>query len=179
MIIRGAVPDDAHGIAEVHVRSWQSAYHGLMPQQVLDALDVDDRAERWRGILTTPHPRTLGTFVAEHAGAIVGWVSFGAGRDEGADADGEVYGIYSDPGSWSTGIGYALLVAAEETLIEAGYRTAFLWVLDGNERADSFYARQGWTADGATKIEERPDLTLREHRRIKPLLSCRIGREPL
>ncbi|MGP6170330.1 GNAT family N-acetyltransferase [Microbacterium sp. A196] len=169
MLIRPAALADARGIAAVHVRSWQSAYRGLMPQHVLNALVVEDRAERWRGILTDPHPLTLGTLVAESDGEILGWVSFGAGRDEGADADGEVYGIYSDPRSWSAGVGHALLAAAERALIEAGYRTAFLWVLDGNERADSFYERQGWTTDGATKIEERPELTLREHRRIKPL----------
>lgn len=169
MLLRPAELGDAVGIAEVHVRSWQGAYRGLMPQDVLDGLSIEDRAARWEGILTDPYPLTLGTLVAEVEGVIAGWASFGAGRDAGTDALGEVYGIYADPASWSRGIGLALITASEAALVTAGYDDAFLWVLDGNERADRFYERRGWLADGATKIDERPDLTLREHRRVKRL----------
>jgi hypothetical protein len=42
-------------------------------------------------------------------------------------------------------------------------------VLDGNDRADAFYARQGWELDGATKVEKRPGMRLKEHRRVKVL----------
>lgn len=140
-----------------------------MDQGILDAMSIDDRAARWVSILQEPHPLTIDTLVAEIEDEVLGWVSFGAGRDEGADADGEVYGIYSDPGVWSRGTGYALLNAAEATLVAAGHQAAFLWVLDGNERADRFYARNGWDEDGATKVDERPDMTLREHRRVKHL----------
>lgn len=52
---------------------------------------------------------------------------------------------------------------------QAGHRTAFLWVLDGGERADNFYRRHGGDTDGATKIDDRPDMTLREHRLVKRL----------
>jgi hypothetical protein len=34
------VVDDADAIAPVHVRSWQAAYRGFMPDEVLDGLDV-------------------------------------------------------------------------------------------------------------------------------------------
>ncbi len=80
-----------------------------------------------------------------------------------------MYGIYADPSAWSTGAGRALLVAAEQRITEAGHDRAYLWVLDGNERADAFYARHCWLEDGAIKIEERPQFTLREHRRVKTL----------
>lgn len=167
--VRQAVIADAEGIARVHVRSWQAGYRGLMDQSVLDALSVTDRAARWEGILRDPDPVTIGTIVAESEAGIVGWVTIGAGRDVGADAEGEVYGIYSDPASWSRGVGHALITAAEEALVAAGHRSGFLWVLEGNERADVFYARHGWTADGATKVDERPGLTLRERRLVKHL----------
>lgn len=38
--VRPAGPGDALGLALVHVRAWQAAYPGLMPQQYLDGLDV-------------------------------------------------------------------------------------------------------------------------------------------
>ncbi len=67
------------------------------------------------------------------------------------------------------GAGHALLDAAEQRMIDAGHTRAYLWVLDGNDRADGFYARHGWELDGATKIDQRPQFTLREHRRVKLL----------
>ena len=167
--IRSARTEDADDIAGVHVRSWQVAYRGLIDQAVLDGLSIDERAVGWRRTLAEPLPTSLGTVVALRDDRIVGWASLGSGRDPDGLADGEVYGIYADPAAWSTGAGHALLEAAEQRIAEAGHNRAYLWVLDGNERADSFYARHGWLEDGAIKIEERPQLTLREHRRVKLL----------
>ena len=171
LTVRDASIADAVAVAGIHVRSWQAAYRGLIDQAFLDALSITDRAERWRGIFTDPHPLTLGTLVALRDETIVGWVSFGASRDEAETdtTDGEIYGIYADPTSWSSGVGAALLISAERRMTEAGHTRAHLWVLDGNDRADAFYARHGWATDGRTKIEERADLTLVEHRRVKLL----------
>ncbi|MFK3677894.1 GNAT family N-acetyltransferase [Microbacterium sp. NPDC090218] len=169
LVIREARVDDAEEIAGVHVRSWQAAYRGLIDQAVLDGLSVAERAEGWRRIVAEPLPTGLGMLVAVRDGQVVGWISFGSGRDPDGLADGEVYGVYADPSAWSTGAGHALLEAAEQQIAAAGHERAYLWVLDGNDRADAFYARHGWAEDGAVKIEERPQLTLREHRRVKLL----------
>ncbi|KQR37529.1 GNAT family N-acetyltransferase [Microbacterium sp. Leaf159] len=169
LVIRDGVIDDADQIAGVHVRSWQAAYRGLIDQEALDGLSISDRAEGWRRIFVNPLPTSLGILVAERDGEIVGWASFGSGREEEGAGDGEVYGIYADPAEWSTGVGRALLDAAEQRILSAGHMRAYLWVLDGNERADAFYARRDWEADGASKVEERPGLSLREHRRVKRL----------
>ena len=167
--VRDGRVDDADAVASIHVRSWQAAYRGLIDQEVLDALSIPERAANWRRIIAEPLPTGLGIHVAVRDGQILGWASFGSGRDDDGAADGEVYGIYADPEAWSTGVGHALLTAAEKRIAEAGHTRAYLWVLDGNDRADAFYARQGWELDGATKVEERPGLTLQEHRRVKQL----------
>jgi len=44
MDIRRALADDALGVATVHVRSWQAAYRGLMPDVYLDPLVVGELA---------------------------------------------------------------------------------------------------------------------------------------
>ena len=169
LVIRDAVADDAEAVARVHVRSWQAAYEGLIDQEVLDGLSVTERADGWRRIFADPVPTSLGTLVAERDGEVVAWASFGSGRDLDGPDDAELYGLYADPDAWSTGAGHALLDAAEQRMIDAGHTRAYLWVLDGNHRADRFYARHGWELDGATKIDQRPQLTLCEHRRVKLL----------
>lgn len=169
MIIRRAAVGDAHGIAEVHVRSWQTAYRGLMPQAVLDALSVEQREEGWRSILADP-ARAEGTLIAERDGRVLGWAGFGTARDEDPVGTGELWGIYALPEEWSSGVGHALIAAVERELADAGHSIAYLWVLDGNERASAFYERHGWIDDGGTKIEERPDLVLHERRHSKTLV---------
>ena len=37
---------DAEAIARLHVASWREAYAGIVPQAILDAVDLDDRYGR-------------------------------------------------------------------------------------------------------------------------------------
>ena len=78
-MIRSATPADARPIAEVHVRTWQEAYRGIVPDAVLDALDVDERERSWNKWIGTP-PEGVETFVADEDGAVVGFVNIGPDR---------------------------------------------------------------------------------------------------
>lgn len=167
--IRTAAVDDAQGIAIVHVASWQTAYRGLMPNEVLDALSVEQRADGWRQIISDADAPGR-TIVADRDGQIVGWASFGPGRDEGAHERGELWGLYAHPSAFSSGVGHALLSAVEVALRADGYTSAYLWVLDGNDRAARFYERHGWTEDGSIKLDERQSMTLLERCRTTSLL---------
>jgi ribosomal protein S18 acetylase RimI-like enzyme len=82
---------------------------------------------------------------------------------------GELWGLYAHPNAFSTGVGHALIAAVETALRQDGFSSAYLWVLDGNDRAAAFYERHGWFEDGTVKLDERQSLTLLEQRRIKPL----------
>lgn len=166
--LRPAVLDDCDGIAEVHVRSWQAAYRGLMPQEVLDALSVEDRADGWRSILSDP-ARTARTLVVERDGIVLGWAGFGDAREDDAPGTAELWGLYALPEVWSSGVGHLLISAVEQDFTHAGHDTAYLWVLEGNDRAARFYERHGWAADGGVKVEERPGLVLHERRHVKRL----------
>jgi ribosomal protein S18 acetylase RimI-like enzyme len=129
----------------VHVATWRDAYAGLLPDDLLDGLDVDDRAERWRGRLAAL-PDGLFVFVVELDAEVRGFVSGGPSRDGGAG--GEVYAIYVDPGSQDQGAGRQLLHAAVDCLTRAGFTEARLWVLADNHPARGFYESQGWQPDG-------------------------------
>lgn len=61
MLIRPATVDDAHDLAVVHVRSWQQAYRGLMPQAVLDRLSIAEREAGWARLLASDGARKVDT----------------------------------------------------------------------------------------------------------------------
>ena len=145
--VRRATPDDARAIAEVQVETWRAAYVGVMPQESLDALDVDDSARNWERWVTW---ELSAQFVAEQDGRCVGFVSAGPCRHE--PETGEVYAIYVRPDAWSTGAGRALMDAAAEWLAER-WPQAILWVAEENPRARRFYERYGWVAE-TTRVEE-------------------------
>ena len=74
MIIRDAELRDARGIAEVHVRSWQAAYAGIIPDEELARLSVDQREQFWTQILSKGQ---RATFLLVNRGLVVGWSAFG------------------------------------------------------------------------------------------------------
>jgi GNAT superfamily N-acetyltransferase len=141
--IRTATPDDAEALTHLHLDCWDDAYTGLMPQEILDARrdDVPARVDRWRSWLARG-----GTSVASHCGQLIGFVNAGPATDL-AQFEVKLFALYVRAAWWGTGVGRALLSAA------VGDRSAYLWVLEGNERAIRFYERQGFAFDGAGEHE--------------------------
>lgn len=154
--IRPARVADADGLGEVHVRSWQWAYDGVLDADGLAALSVADRASRWRTGLADPD-RTVATFVADDGDRVVGFVSVGPGREDvGGPEVGELWAIYLLPEVAGLGLGRRLHDTGLEWLRARGYGRALLWVITGNARGRAFYERQGWRPDGLTRVEDRP-----------------------
>src|SRR3954447_13992051 len=160
--IRRAVPSDAPALAAVHVRAWQVAYRGMMSDDLLDGLDVDERERIWVGWLGQEHGALV---VEDDAEGVAGFAITGVlrdGEEPGDGAVGELYAINLAPEHWGHGLGRALLTAATDQLRRQGYAEATLWVVDANQRARRFYEIAGWSADGAVKTDE--ELGVREVR---------------
>lgn len=163
--MRVAVPDDAAGIARVHVAGWRQGYAGLLPAQFLAELSVERSTQRRRQSLLEPAENLIATVVAERDGDILGFAVVGDSRDDdAAPGSGELWAIYVHPDHWGCGAGHALHQSAVQLLRGAGRTVATLWVLAGNERAARFYARHGWAADGASKTDWRDGVRLDEVR---------------
>ncbi|MFF5637656.1 GNAT family N-acetyltransferase [Streptomyces sp. NPDC012825] len=82
----------------------------------------------------------------------------------------ELAALYALPEVWGTGIGRALLSVTTGALVEAGFRSAALWVFAGNGRARRFYEAAGWRADGKAVREETGGRVLEELRYRRDLL---------
>lgn len=154
LTVRSAAPADAPAVAGVHVRAWQAAYRGLLPDEHLDGLRADEaRMARYR--FGVDDPEAPYTVVAEtDGGALVGFATIGPCRDDDARDAAELYALYVDPPQWGTGAGRRLLAEARSLMTARGYRRAVLWVLAGNRRAQRVYEVDGWEADGAARHEE-------------------------
>ena len=154
LVVRLAEPCDALAVARVHVRSWQAAYRGHMPDTFLDSLRPEDRVTRYDFATRDPNlPRTV---VAELDGFIAGFAATAPSRDTdlAGQGYGELCGLYLDPDYWGRGFGKILISSARARLAgELGFGHACLWVLDGNARAERFYQLDGWRRDGARKTE--------------------------
>jgi GNAT superfamily N-acetyltransferase len=150
MRITPAQVSDADTLTDLHLDVWEEAYAGLMPQAVF----VERRARRaervasWRGIIAAGSSDNLLAWADD--GRLLGFSSTGHGRDDPAEGlpPLELMALYVRASVYGTGVGHALCEAA------LGPARAYLWVLDGNERAIGFYERQGFRFDGATKPDD-------------------------
>ncbi len=152
MTVRKAELSDASAVASVHVRSWQAAYRGVIPDSVLDSLSVEARTSLWEH-----HIPSGRVWVALAGSEVVGFASAGPSRE--SDASSELYAIYLLPSAWSTGLGMSLATAALEDLTDV-----IVWVLEDNPRARRFYERLGFRADGVTRQETMGSAVLNELR---------------
>jgi GNAT superfamily N-acetyltransferase len=155
---------DARAIAEVHVRGWKWAYRGQMPDPFLDSLSVERRTDSWRKTLVAPETQ-MRVWVAGGGDRVIGFAATGPPQDEGhPPSTVELQAIYLEGEVAGTGVGRALLTRAVDDLRERGFQSAYLWVLDTNERARRFYELAGWSIDGGTKTDQRDNFVLHEVR---------------
>ena len=141
----------------MHVASWRETYAGLLPDKMLSSLSVEARTEAWAKIMREPaREHSAVVYLAEHAGAIVGFGSCCAQRSESLKNegyDGEISAIYVLREFQKRRIGACLFRAMSSDLTRRGFGAVALWVLRDNLRARRFYERYGGRV-----IAEREDV---------------------
>jgi ribosomal protein S18 acetylase RimI-like enzyme len=172
VLVRPAGAADAEDLARVRIASWRAAYRGIVPDAVLDGFDPVAEVVTWRRRLASVTDVWTGVaFVAEPPARprLVGFVTTGAARHAGEAGLGEVWAIYVDPDAQGQGVGRALMEAGIRDRTMRGFGEAVLWVFEANAPARAFYARLGWTPDGAAKplaIGGAAPIELRYRRRL-------------
>jgi GNAT superfamily N-acetyltransferase len=159
--IRPARPEDARAIARVHVAVWQTAYRGILPDDVLDEMSVDESEANWRDILTA-HARTHPVLAVEEFG--LGIVGFGNGGPLRGNAvppyTGEFKTLYLLPAFQRRGIGRRLFGRLAAGLVERGHGAALAWVLAESPARGFFEAMGGALA--AERVEEVEDMAFED-----------------
>jgi GNAT superfamily N-acetyltransferase len=146
-------------MAYVHVRCWQETYRGLISDAVLDDPSFPAARERlWAAVVTDERYREHRAAVAQRDGRLIGIAMSGPPTDIAATWARQLYVLYVCAADHGTGAGRALLLAVIDPA-----ESAALWVADRNPRAQAFYRKHGFVADGTVQVEDG----LREIRMIR------------
>ncbi|GLV59415.1 putative N-acetyltransferase YuaI [Dictyobacter sp. S3.2.2.5] len=140
--IRPATLQDVEGLARVHVDTWRTTYRGLIPADYLAGLTYEPRLRMWTQILNRAAEHNFVFVAVGEAGQVVGFISGGPERSNHAVYKGELYAIYILADQQGQGIGRELVRVLSRSLIQAGFSSMLVWVLDGNP-AQHFYLRLG------------------------------------
>ncbi len=149
--IREATSADAEGIARAHTASWQASYRGILPDVVLDRIDVGQRVETRRKILRDRSVFQLVAYDVTH-GDIVGFCDAGPSRRH-VPVAGEVYAIYLVQHAKRHGLGAEMFERVQAWLVASSMRSMIVWVLDNNHHARRFYEAMGGRP--ASRIQSR------------------------
>ena len=163
--VRLARTSDVDDVARVQVDAWRSAYAGILPQEALDALDVEDVAWEWGRALLQPGPHRL-LVALDGEGTVAGAAAVGPSADPDAAGAGEISLLVVDPARWRQGHGSRLLQASVDHLVAGGHREAIAWVPLADEPRRAFLQSAGWGPDTAYRDRAIGDELLREVRLV-------------
>jgi L-amino acid N-acyltransferase YncA len=177
--VRPATAADVPSIAEIHVAGYADAYRDLVAPDVLAVRTVALRTRVWAERLAEERPREF-VLVAEQDGLVQGFTSGRvATREEDEDGDDAVgcwENLYLRPdilgSSDGLRVGLGLHEAAQTAFVSLGFREAVGFVIEGNDRARSFFEMVGWTVDGHQRQVEG----MIQHRMRRPA-GARLARQ--
>lgn len=142
VLIRRAVKEDAQALATVRVIGWQQSYAGLMPPELLSKLSIEADRQRVEKAFADRDNKAL-RFVAEQHKNVIGMGVCGPERNGKMPARGEVYALYLLDEAKRRGTGRAMMEKMSAALIDAGFTSLQLSVLENNTPARVFYERLG------------------------------------
>lgn len=172
MHFRRAEADDATRIADLHTRSWRSAYRGLLPDAYLDGPLLEERLTHWSAKLPKAQADDF-VLIAEQGNNPLGFITVWCHPASKADDPyGNYPGAFVDnlhvhPDTRGQGLGRQLLLKSLEhvqSLADCA-PSLWLWVLAKNAPALGFYHALGGTI-AETMTEPFGGISVETHRVI-------------
>ena len=154
MTIRMAEPADAHAVAQLHARSWYTAYRGILSDEFLDGPLLADRQAVWRARFAELNRSDQIILVDEQAGKIHGFAC--AFLDADPDWGTLLDNLHVVPECKGQGLGRQLMAEVAKRLLELNRTRLHLWAFEQNHAARRFYERLGGVIT-TSHAESAPD----------------------
>ncbi|MBC6905343.1 GNAT family N-acetyltransferase [Saccharophagus sp. K07] len=156
MEIVRAEADDCAAIARILARSWQTAYRGIMSDELLDNISVQRLEQGWKENLNSG----IEAYLLWLSGEAIGVVEVSKFRDPITEFStwGEIPIIYLLPEYYGFGLGGKLMRFALSLLRERGMENVGVWALEKNSRAIRFYKKHGFLLSQHTKVHKPTSL---------------------
>ncbi|HXG97184.1 MAG TPA: GNAT family N-acetyltransferase [Gemmatimonadales bacterium] len=157
MTIRRALNGDAGTVARIHVESWNVAYRGIMPDDVIARTDLAYRTAFWTERIADPE---WPVFLIEEHGAAVAFCQMIPTKDPDDDATrvGHITSLHVLPQLRGRGCGRMLMNHVLDEFVRRGFAEVTLWVLRDNTNARAFYETSGFHLDGGTRRYPRTNV---------------------
>jgi len=150
---RVAVPGDGAAIGEAHGAAWEQAYQDLFDPTFL-VRSVAGRRRGWPDAIEPLLAEDGLLLVGELNGEVMAFAHAGPAREQPTLA--EIYGFYSHPEAWGSGLASLLLGEICARLADRWQRVV-LWTHRDAGRARAFYEKSGFALTGAQRIETLSD----------------------
>lgn len=153
MTYRNATLHEAETIADLHARSWQTAYQGILSDDFLEKEVIQNRRELWQKRFENPLENVF-LYVAEENDELKGFVCVYANDDEqwGSLVD----NLHVLPEVKGQGVGKQLIQKAASWVIDHYPDSKlYLWVYEKNHKAIGFYEKMGGKNVGS-QVYENP-----------------------
>jgi GNAT superfamily N-acetyltransferase len=147
--IRRAEPYDADAIARLHADSWRRHYRGAYSDAFLDGDVEADRLQVWTERLAA-QDGTTATFMAEDSDVLLGFIHliFDQDPEWGSLVD-NLHVVWTHKRG---GVGSRLMANAAADVLERSRGGLYLWVLEQNLSAQTFYSAKGGSCTGRRSV---------------------------
>ena len=150
MEIYPATPNDAQDMAYILNTSWSSTYAGIIPNETIEARN----ASRLQYILMALEDHSENYYIVRQQQTPVAVMCFGPSIDEDTPRyTYEVMVMYVHPDYTRQGIGSRMMDYVVKQGKKLRMKRLKVWVLSLNTNAINFYKKNGFVADGKTKMQ--------------------------
>lgn len=144
--------DDLDAAVQLIVETWHDSYRGLIPDEKLDRMTIENLRPGWKVHLeSNPHRiHNIGIFEND---SLLGVCGVGKAR-EALGYDCELWAMNVPLRSQRRGVGRALMQESLRRMKDLGHRSLYLYCIDQNQKALAFYQAMGGRLDGRSAQRE-------------------------
>ncbi|MCX6824962.1 MAG: GNAT family N-acetyltransferase [candidate division SR1 bacterium] len=140
--IRKATIEDIPEMARINAECWKHNYKGIIAQNILDAISVEEKKVRWTSNFEE-RQKTAVMYVKEIDGKIAGFIGGSKNNDATVPYENEITMVYVDVAQQGKKIGKELFERLLEDEKFVHCASFFLRTLRDNMQSNSFYKKMG------------------------------------